>query len=424
MATGHRGAFHAESVRILRCKGGTDWDIRPVLTVAEAANPRIGAGGVRMVRGGYDEAFPMIEAPPMGARAGNGAEIQRVRRRLIALGIGLTMAILAAAGLVSAIQRANVFAEARTAVENIALVLAEQTSRSIQPVDLTLREFEARLSTAAPNEWSSEVLYRLLAERAKTLSQVYALMLIGADGHVVNVSMEYPAVRVDASARDHFKYLGTHDDHALFISAPAKTQHTGQWSVFLSRRINDRDGGFAGVVVATVTLSYLGDFYRAVTPANGSVTLLRRDGTILVRNPPLEQEIGIRLPAGSPWYGIAAGAGGWYPLARLFQYATETRLGAAIARLSTGGRRHDDGRGCAGGLAAADRLAAGGCAGGVGVCGAAAVAVRPAIPEAGDEECAVGDRAAAVRRGAGEHVAGADAVRWAGYITGVQSPVC
>jgi len=264
------------------------------------------------MRGGYDDAFPMIEAPPAGVRAGRRAEFQRVRRRLAALGVCLTMVILAAAGLVSAIQRANVLAEARTAVENIALVLAEQTSRSIQPVDLTLREFEARLSTAAPDEWSSEALYRLLAERAKTLPQVYALMLIGADGHLVNVSMEYPAVRVDASTRDHFHYLSMHDDHALFISAPAKTQHTGQWSVFLSRRVNDRNGGFAGVVVATVTLSYLGDFYRAVTPANGSVTLLRRDGTILVRNPPLEQEIGIRLPAGSPWYGIAAGAGGSY----------------------------------------------------------------------------------------------------------------
>ena len=261
---------------------------------------------------------PGSGAPPTGPPSGTAAHVAQITRRLIILATVLIATIFGLTGLLTATQRADDIVANERATDDLAQVLAEQTSRTIQPVDLTLREIQGRLTTAsaeAPDSltgWSSKATFDLLVERLKGLPQVDALMLTGADGHLMNFSRAFPPVSLDASKRDYFQFLSTHDDHALFVSAPVKGYLAGKWTVFLSRRINDPHGAFAGVVMAAVTLSYLEDFYRAVTPADGSVTLLRPDGLILVRYPEVEDQIGQRLPADAPWYRIVEAGGGSY----------------------------------------------------------------------------------------------------------------
>ena len=57
-------------------------------------------------------------------------------------------------------------------------------------------------------------------------------------------------------------------------------------------------GPFAGIVTATVDLEDLNQFYRAANVGMaGSIQLLRDDGTLLVRNPPIPKSIGQKFPA-------------------------------------------------------------------------------------------------------------------------------
>ncbi len=208
--------------------------------------------------------------------------------------------------------------ESQRATDNLAQVLAEQTARTIQPVDLTLREIQGRLTlpgmaqTDDQARWDAKSVFDLLADRLKSLPQVDVLALVHADGRLANHSRGFPAATLDTSKRDYFQYLSAHDDHALFVSVPVRNLYSGKWSVFLARRVNDANGAFAGVIAAAVTMSFLEDFYGAVTASSNGVTLLRRDGVLLARFPSAAAAIGSKITADSPWYPTLAAGGGRY----------------------------------------------------------------------------------------------------------------
>jgi diguanylate cyclase (GGDEF)-like protein len=239
-------------------------------------------------------------------------------RHLIITGaILVTMIVCTVAWLIST-QRVADLADSQREAIDIAQVLAEQTSRTLQPVDLMLRGTRDRLMSmeAQPPDsittWASKAIHDWLAEQLKGLPQAEAVAVVGSDGRVANFSRQFPAPRTDLSDRDYYKYLSTIDDHALFVSAPIQSFSGGNWIVLLARRINDSHGVFAGIVVASVTLAYLEDFYKAVTPENRAITLLRRDGTILIHYPIIEHGPGWKLPAEAPWYRLLQNGGGSY----------------------------------------------------------------------------------------------------------------
>jgi diguanylate cyclase (GGDEF)-like protein len=247
-----------------------------------------------------------------------GLGLSMTNRRLGLVGIILVAAIGGVAGWLIVSQRSADLAQGQQATANLAQVLAEQTSRTLQPVDLTLREVQGRLTAAGPERADisigaeSKATFDLLIERRKGLPQVDALIVLNTDGKLVNSTRTYPPLPVDASDRDYFLYLSTHDDHGLFISAPARSFLEGRWTVYLARRMNGEHGEFAGVVVAAVTLSFLEDFYRAVAPANVSITVLRHDGVVLVGYPHSDALIGEKLAPTVPWYRFRDGNGGSY----------------------------------------------------------------------------------------------------------------
>jgi diguanylate cyclase (GGDEF)-like protein len=240
--------------------------------------------------------------------------VARNNRRLLAIGTFLAVAIIGVAGWVVLAQRAAALDETRRATAGLAQVLAEQTARTLQPVDLTLRDIQVRLEAAGPGTAGiagSAAIFDMLTERLKGLTQVSALFVIGADGRLLNTSRGYPPPPLDLSARDIFGHLSTKNDHAVYVSIPVKNQFDGTWTIYFGRRING-PGGFAGIAGAAFALTRLEDFFAAVTPPDGTISLLRRDGTILLRHPPIENGIGVRLPPDSPWHGLVDSGGGTY----------------------------------------------------------------------------------------------------------------
>ncbi len=69
------------------------------------------------------------------------------------------------------------------------------------------------------------------------------------------------------------------------IGRPIKSRAGGQWIITASRRINDPDGGFAGVALITIDVDYFVKFYeRFNVGPNGSASLLNNDGIMLARS--------------------------------------------------------------------------------------------------------------------------------------------
>ena len=67
---------------------------------------------------------------------------------------------------------------------------------------------------------------------------------------------------------------------------------TGNWAIPLSRRF-DYGGRFGGIVVAGISANYLDAFYRTFKIGDrGGILLANVDGTVLVREPLFEANVG------------------------------------------------------------------------------------------------------------------------------------
>ena len=152
-----------------------------------------------------------------------------------------------------------------------------------------------------------------LRAQVKHIRQADAIVVINADGLVVNSSRGGVVEQINAFDRDYYQYFREHDDPGMYIGALSKGRVTGDPSLYFARRINGPDGAFFGLVLGVVDIRYLSDFYRTATEHLGmSVTLARRDGAMLIRYPNTENAVGVFLPPQSPWHGRVAEGGGSY----------------------------------------------------------------------------------------------------------------
>ncbi len=69
------------------------------------------------------------------------------------------------------------------------------------------------------------------------------------------------AAPLNISEREHFKVHVESDVVGLFVGKPVLTVATGTWSYFLSRRIDNPDGSFGGIVSVGLDPHYFGNIY-------------------------------------------------------------------------------------------------------------------------------------------------------------------
>jgi signal transduction histidine kinase/ActR/RegA family two-component response regulator len=222
---------------------------------------------------------------------------QRLQLGVVALGI---IVILAFAGSSAHdAWRSYQYSRAATNREltNMANALAEQTVWSLQADDLLLAD-TARWYRTESQKNPPEDLNAALAARTSAVPQVREVIIMDAQGNQLYRSRGFSTPNHNASDRSYF--IAQRDDPGLgmFISEPLVTRSEGRTAVILSRRLDDDQGRFAGVVVANVDLEDLNQFYRTVDMGAGSaVQLMRDDGTLLVRNPRVPDAVGRKFPA-------------------------------------------------------------------------------------------------------------------------------
>jgi PAS domain S-box-containing protein len=244
----------------------------------------------------------------------------RASRHLSFVGIGLLVIIVVAASVAVWDRREDSIARSLEEMTNLSTVLAEQTARSLQAVDLVLQETQAMVLSAGadgPEEFErlmgTPEVHRFLSDRLNVLPQAAAIGLISAEGKLINGSRLWPVPDLDLSDRDYYKHFRENDDNVVFISAPAVSRPIGTWSFFQVRRVNGPHGEFVGLILGVIDVRYFEEFYRAITlQEGGSVSLWRRDGVMLARYPHVEAMMGEKLASQSPFYARVADGGGSY----------------------------------------------------------------------------------------------------------------
>ena len=229
-------------------------------------------------------------APPPGA-----TRFWRLRLLVILLGVFVLLAFAAASAYdVWRSYRHTVTATNRE-ISNVANALSEQTAWTWQAVDLLLADTARWYREDARNVPESDFDSVFAARTA--IRQVRLVTIADANGIQRHRSQGITPPNLDVSDRDYFIAQRDHPDTGLFMNHPLVTRSTGRNAVVFSRRLEDERGQFAGVVTAIVDLEDLQRFYSAVNLGLGTSTyLLRDDGTLLLRNPPMPSQVGLKFP--------------------------------------------------------------------------------------------------------------------------------
>ncbi|HZY13454.1 MAG TPA: ATP-binding protein [Beijerinckiaceae bacterium] len=229
--------------------------------------------------------------------------MNRSTHTLFWLGLITVGAILGAALGTTLELRYRDIADARRELTSLDLLLVEETSRSLQSVDLVLRSVETRLlsdgvidAESYARKEAGHDMYAFLQGRIAGLPQLAGLTLLAADGRRINFSRDAPVPEVNFADRDFFQALQKQPSDRPFVSDPVENRGTGTWTVHLGRRVSTKDGTFVGFVLGAIDVSYFENLYRSLRLGEGGgVSLWRRDGILLARYPRIPG-IGQHLP--------------------------------------------------------------------------------------------------------------------------------
>ncbi len=92
--------------------------------------------------------------------------------------------------------------------------------------------------------------------------------------------------QVDLSERDHFQVHKNTNSHHLYISKPLVGKVTGKTTLQLTRRLNDSDGVFDGVVVISIEKDALEKDYQNINFGSNSLIALAGNGWAFVADQP------------------------------------------------------------------------------------------------------------------------------------------
>jgi signal transduction histidine kinase len=307
-------------------KGAGTVASRLALSLARAmstAASRAGARDSRHLGGGEGSGlFAVTEADPVVERPQRGLAWPLRLLLVAALAVPLLLLTFAAwqnfrlvqleAKQRVAIEAGQLHEHAVSAIETYALILAWVDDR-IRGLDWDRIEHDSEL-------------HRFLSN-LETLPQIGAVLVIDTQGQIRASGSPFPAAAADASNRDAF--VAQRDrDAGIFIGREHIDQLTGLSDFDISRRRSTPDESFDGVIIISANPGYFANFFGTISrDENFSALLLREDGSVLVRYPPLpspqvfsSDTPVMRAIAAEPARGLFSGRGGIDGIKRLFGY--------------------------------------------------------------------------------------------------------
>jgi hypothetical protein len=147
-------------------------------------------------------------------------------------------------------------AEVETA--NLARSLTQHAEDSFDLLDASILGVATRLEADGLNPKTIATLHKIMVTRKAHLDRLHFLVICDENGNWISSS---GATGGNLDDRDYFQYHKHSASNDVFVGRPVKGKTDGKWVTTVSRRFNHPDGSFAGVVVATITASYFGDFY-------------------------------------------------------------------------------------------------------------------------------------------------------------------
>ncbi|MCP4619402.1 MAG: diguanylate cyclase [Bradyrhizobium sp.] len=200
---------------------------------------------------------------------------------------------------------------ARQMLENVAAGIEADISRNIELYDLSLRAVASNLVMPEIKGVSRPLLHLILFDHAATAKHFGAIQVFDPTGQLTIDASSLDPRPENRADEDYFKVHRDNPHTDLYISKP--TLHRGAYSIVLSRRISGEDNAFLGVVVGAIRFSYFHELFdRLNLDFDDTITVLRRDRTIIMRKPFDLDVIGKNLSTVTHWDANNLPNGGTY----------------------------------------------------------------------------------------------------------------
>jgi PAS domain S-box-containing protein len=250
----------------------------------------------------------MPQTPATRSQLADATFAARLRLWIVVVGVLVIAAFAGSSAYDSWRSYGHTILATQRELGNLAKALAAQASDTLQASDLLLRDTVGWYETSRPQPGPDPD--SKLATRSAGLLQVREVAIVDEHGIVRFRSRELPAETSSLSDRAYFIAHRDHSHLGVILSDPLITQIEHRPALVMSRRLDNRDGSFDGIVQAVIDLDQFQRVYRAIDLSHAcTINLLRDDGALVVREPRAPAHtLGSRFPelvtADSAAYGL------------------------------------------------------------------------------------------------------------------------
>ncbi len=218
-------------------------------------------------------------------------------RQPVYLAAGLVVVVCFVMLLFSSLRELGLRRDALKAAEidvaNLAQSLVQHADDSFEMADSLVIGLVHRLEAEGTGPVAIARLQGDINFRKGAMGRVRGLFVYDDKGRWLATSENVDLNAFNNSDRDYFKHHEASNEPGLLIGKPVKSRSGGQWIIPASRRFNNPDGSFAGVVLATIDASYFADFYKRFDlGTSGVITMLAKSGIVLARSIDNETSVG------------------------------------------------------------------------------------------------------------------------------------
>ncbi len=172
----------------------------------------------------------------------------------------------------------------RTETSNLARSLAQHAHDTVQTADTVLVGVRERVESDGLAPEKVARLDRLMQYRLSALPALHGLFVIDAAGRRIASSLPPGYAAPNYADRAYFQWHRARPDRGVHIGSPVRSKTDGSWIITVSRRLDDRDGRFVGIVLATIAVDYLQRFYGTFDVGRqGVIALDGSDGIVIAR---------------------------------------------------------------------------------------------------------------------------------------------
>jgi len=201
--------------------------------------------------------------------------------------------------------------QATDSARNLTHAFSQQTDAMFAEVGRVLASvvYELERSDMAPE--ALERLQPVLVTHVAQSEHLHGLFIFGRDGSWLVNSQPVQNPQANNADRAYFIHHRDSPSTRLAIGKPIVSRSSGVWVIPVSRRIDDANGQFAGVALATIRVDYvLGLLNGLEIGERGAIALLLGEGTVLARRPFFTEDLGRNLGSSAYFRTLAENRSG------------------------------------------------------------------------------------------------------------------